>query len=228
MNRKGKSTSRNLVKNDNSYRRSKKGRKNKRGRAQVYGAAIRQVKQDVSTLWSMLNVEDKYLDTSATVTLSATWGSNLLNGLSQGNTSSTRQGQSVKVVGFEFRYTLYLAAAGTSSTSRILIFRDKQANGAAPNVTQVYPVDVTTPRVVADIDRFIVNVEDTITLTTTGNNAWSESHVFRDSWHIDFNSGNTGVITDIVTNSLYISYVNDGTVNFPSLSYTCRVIYVDN
>jgi hypothetical protein len=217
--------SRSIVAND---KRRPKGRKTKqRGRGQIYGSALSQLSRDVKALYRMINVEDKYLDTSATSTLSGAWQSALLNGLSQGNTSSQRTGQSVKCVGYEFRYSLSLGAAA-SCDSRILILVDKQADAAAPTLTQVFPVDITSPRVVAYLERYLVLIEDNITLTTTGSNLVRKEHMSRYEAHISFNSGNAGTIADIVTNSMYIAFVTDTTVTFPSITYSFRFVYVDN
>jgi hypothetical protein len=219
--------SRSLVVND-AGRSNPRKRKSGKGRMAVYGAAYNQLRSDVSHLMSMLNVEDKYVDNSGTTTLSAAWQTVLLNALAQGTGSSQRMGQSVKVVGIEFRFTLYLAAAGTSSTTRLILFRDSQANAALPTVTQVFPVDVTAPRVVAYLDRFHIDREEVMTLTTSGDNAVHRTFTFNKSFHIDFNTANLGTIADIVTNSYFVAFVSDAAANFPVITYTSRVVYVDN
>ncbi len=228
----GKVKSRNLVSDDKNVGRKRKTRAFKpkrKSRLAIYGAAGSQLMRDVRYLMSVINVEDKYVDNSATATLSASWQSACLNALSQGTNSSQRLGQSVKVIGVEFRYTLANNAAATVPVNiRVVLVRDKQANTAAPTFTNIYPVDVTSPRVVGYLDRFKVDIEECSTLDNVGTQGQYRSHVFRDQWHILFNSGNPGTIADIITNSYYIGYVCDAAANFPSITYTCRVIFVDN
>ncbi len=230
MPRRGKNKSLNLVKNDKQRGKGRRRRrKRKGGRFGVYGAAASQLSRDVRYLMSVINVEDKYVDNNAgPVTLSGAWQSTLLNALAQGNTSSQRQGQSVKVIGVELRYVLYNSAAGGAVTTRVILLRDKQCNAAAPTLTNVYPVDITSPRVVGYLDRFVLDVEDVVTLNNTGTSSVHRTHVFRTNWHIDFNSGNAGTVADIVTNSYYIGYVCDATVNFPTITWTARIVFVDN
>ncbi len=229
----GKVKSRNLVSDDKNVGRKRNKRsfkqKTRNSRLGIYGAAGTQLMKDVRYLMSVINVEDKYVDNNATATLSGAWQISLLNGLLQGTNSSQRMGQSVKVIGVEFRYTLANNAAATLPVNvRVVLARDKQANTAAPTFTNIYPVDVTAPRVVGYLERFTLDVEECTTLDNVGTQGIYRSHVFRDQWHIQFNSGNAGTIADIVTNSYYIGYVCDATINFPSITYTCRVIYVDN
>ncbi len=194
----------------------------------IYAGAYNQLKKDVGLLMSYLNVEDKYVDNSASgSSLSASWQIAHLSGIAQGTTSSTRSGQSVKLVGFEFRYTLNIANAN-SCAARIVVVIDKQANAAAPTFTNVYPVGVTAPRTVAYLSRFTILFEDVITLSTNGQEYYCGVHTIPLNSHIMFNSGNAGDVTDIVTNSIYLGYISDTTTNFPTITWNARVIFVDN
>jgi hypothetical protein len=219
-----------LVKDDVSRRFRRRG-KNKFGkRGQIYGAAANQIRKDIGYLFSVLNVEDKYRDiSSGSVTLSAAWQGALLNGLSQGTTPSTRIGQSVKTVGLEFRWTVYINASSTlGQTFRIVIFTDKFANNTAPTFTDVYTASPISPRVVAFLERFHVLYEIRSTLSPDGQEVRVDDYIRPQQWHVKFNTANNGTIADITSNSLYVIYISDQSANFPTLVYESRFIYVDN
>jgi hypothetical protein len=229
--RKGNRT---LVANDKrksggKKRRNRKGGR-KGGRVGVYAAAGNQLYRDVKWLMAMVNVEDKYIDTSGSPAMANAWTYVLLNPISQGTTPVTRVGQSVKCVGLELRANVFVSAASTAigQTVRIMLFIDKQPNAAAPGAADIYPAGSLTPRVVGYIDRFGIMFERTYALNNVNNTIFTFDYIARQSWHEEFNTGNAGTIADITKNALYLGYYTDQSANFPTISYNARYVYVDN
>jgi hypothetical protein len=218
-----------------SARRSSKGSRGgkrkpqARGRVEIYGGAINQLRKDVGYVISVLNVEDKYIDTGATTTLSNAWQLFLLNGCSLGTTSITRNGQSVKLNSLEFRSFITIASASTTvQSSRMVIFVDKQSNAAAPTATDIYPATVASQRVVSYLDRFNILLDEWIILDP---NTPSGEIVIKSialNHHVSFNTSNNGDITDITKGSLYLAFLSDAGSNFPAVVWTNRVGFVDN
>ncbi len=88
--------------------------------------------------------EHKFHDLDVTDAVIATGGSidtPSLVVIAQGTDESTRIGRKITIKAIHWRYTLVLpttaTAASTSDTARILVFLDKQTNGAAATVTGI-------------------------------------------------------------------------------------------
>lgn len=224
---------RSLISND-KRKSGGKGRKGPRipkrnSRLQVYGAAGSQLYRDVKWLISVVNVEDKYVDTNNSIAFTNAWQYALLNPVSQGTTPNTRIGQSIKTVGLEFRFNAFINAASTASqTIRIMIFKDKQPNGANPGVADVYPAGSLTPRVVGYLDRFQIMFERTYVLNTVNTTIITEAYIETMGFHVEFNTGNAGTIADITVNSVFVGFFSDQAVSLPQFSYNSRFAYVDN
>lgn len=110
----------------------------------------------VSTLATRVNrilksQEKKFFDTYSNPTAFATAGVvNTLNSIPQGDDAITRDGRRVMNLGIHFHFRMSLAIApplvdgilATPTSARVILFYDKDANGAAPSVTDI--LDVTT------------------------------------------------------------------------------------
>jgi hypothetical protein len=208
----------------------KSGGKRKLGRGAIYSAAAGQLSKDVRWLMSVVNVEDKYLDTTAVTVTSNTWQYILVNGLLQGTTPNTRIGQSVKCVGIECRYNIFCNSVSTAfQTVRFVIFIDKNPNAAVPGTTDVYGSGCLLPRTVGYMDRFTVLHERRIAFSPVGSDGiYTLDYIDRQNWHQEFNLGNAGTIADIDINSLYVAFITDQGANQPTVAFTIRYVYVDN
>jgi hypothetical protein len=225
-----------LVEDDVSRRRRRgRGggkRKNRRGgRGQIYGSALTQLRKDVGYVMSMLNVEDKYIDISATTTASsAAWGFVILNTMVRGTSATTRIGQSIRWVGNELRWSLTMNATGQlPQFVRIVLFVDKQPNAANATMTDVYPLGILTPRDVGNLNRFTILYERVLAMNPDGNECFvGDSIRTLSQYHTMFNTGNAGDITDITKNALYLMWCSSVALNLPSFGYNNRFIFVDN
>lgn len=87
--------------------------------------------------------ELKFLDVNTGITVggaaASTFGSGvLLNGLANGNDASSRIGRKVTIKSLYLRWSqLFIAGAGGAGSIRVLIVYDKQANAAAPAITDI-------------------------------------------------------------------------------------------
>jgi hypothetical protein len=176
-----------------------------------------------------VNVEEKYIDVTQTITLSAAWQLQLLNGVTLGNTSITRNGQSIKLSGWEFKLFLTINAANTAPQSaRIVVFIDKQSNAAAPTATDVYPATSSSFRTVGSIQRFTILYEKWLVLTPSNVSGLIDSLSRELTNHVEYNTGNAGTIADIVSNSIYVMAYSDAGANFPALVTSSRITFIDN
>lgn len=213
----------------NNGKNRRKPNKRKNNRWNNYANAGRQLVADVAALRSLINVEEKYIDTIQTITLSGAWQLQLLNGVTTGTSSVTRTGQSIKLTGWEFKTFLTINVTNTSPQSvRIIVFLDKQANATAPTATDVYPAFATSFRVVGSIERFQILYERWEVLTPSNVSGLIDSLSRKMSLHVYFNTGTAGTIADIVSNSIYVMAFSDAGANYPTLITNSRITFVDN
>lgn len=191
---------------------------------------VSKLARDVNYLRSVVNVERKYIDITATTTSTSTAALVLLNGLSQGTSAITRNGQSIKMTSIFFHGLWTINASAATTIGRVLIILDTQANGAAPAAADVLvsPSAVLSPLVIGNGKRFIVLSDIRVSLSINGTEIIRRKKFMKCGYHVKFNTGNAGTIADIQTNSLYMLHVSDNGVNAPSYAYWVRTRFVDN
>lgn len=216
------------------FKGRRQGGRRKRGRRTskiTYGMMARKVMSDLNYVKGMLNVEDKYKNSIASAqAISDTWGVNILNNLSLGNTSTTRQGQSIKAVDLQFNITASMNASAQVTFLRFIILRDEQPNAAAPAIGDVLEdsTNIRSLRNVSYNERFHIYYDDIVALNINGMQAWVTSKLLRIQFHTLFNTSNNGTIADITKNSLYFCLASSETTNTPSVGWYMRFSFIDN
>lgn len=180
--------------------------------------------------------ELKFVDTSftgaAAVGASTFSAAQLLNGLANGTSASTRVGRQVNMKSLLIRYTITLNPTTVAGGAvRMLVVYDKQANAAAPVITDVLLADgFLAPNNISNRDRF-VTLCDVITppIGTAGDYASSDVVYKKINLETMFNEGVSGTIADITSGSIYLFFAQSGqmTTAAPSLSYRSRIRYTD-
>lgn len=157
--------------------------------------------------------ELKYKDNNPTPSLPpfGTWITPvLINGMAIGGGATQRVGRRVTFTKLISRVSFYAATAipPTEDTKiRILVFLDKQSNGATPTITQVLATDnFTSPMNLDNRDRFVV-LADVITKDSVGINNQATELYFTRKFNIEttFNVNNNGDVGDIATGSIFFS-----------------------
>lgn len=188
-------------------------RKKRRGNKRIaYRDVAKQLYGDIMYIKSQLNSEDKYIDTTSggyTQTNTATLV--LLNGLSLGTTATTRTGQSIKAVDLQYNFVLACNTAATNSYLRVIIFRDESPNTAAPTASNLLNSggNFLSPRNVAYNERFHVFYDNLFCVCVNGPSNKVECGIKSLGFHTSFNTGDTGLISDITKNSLYVLFLRD-------------------
>lgn len=176
-------------------------------------------------------IEKKYYDTGYSATFSSAGAiiSDLL-AIAQGTTEVTRVGGKINVTNFNLRGRIDgLQTSGTvSNTLRVILFWDKQTNGAAPAVTDVLKqAGVNEYMNMDNVDRFQI-IKDKFIVSNL-NAAFVTPVYFADSKILKFNykcsvpihySSTTGAIAEIKSNNLCLLLISDTSA---SHNYTFRV-----
>ncbi len=160
---------------------------------------------------------------------STTFALTLENGLTQGNTTSTRIGASVDLVVWQLNMRLTVNASATNTFVRVLLVQDKQPNGAAfTSADLLTSSTVNAMQLPASQNRFVIYVDEVFALAPN----WKTNQV--KTFRVDLNFqtlyglGNAGTIADITSNSLYLCTLSNEATNTPLMSWSSRVWYYDS
>lgn len=227
------------VKSDGKSRRSNKRRFRRQPvtvgrrvgtRVDNYMNFGRQAASDLNALRRFINTEVHYLDTSATGT-NITNGTvfALLNGMATGDTSTTRTGQSIKMDRLDLRFSLNGNVTAVQMLVRVFVVLDKQSNGAIFADTDVLQAtNVIAPYNVGNQNRFVIVYDDTFALSTGGPLNIVQTVRLPTNQHVDYTTAGGATIANILTNSLYLLFLGDQAVNFPTINYYARLWFIDN
>jgi len=192
------------------------------------------------------NFEKKYFDTIGTAGSIASAGSFSLslNLIPQGTTKNTRIGNKCTITNINIHGQLTLLTQAADSVVgdkvRMIIFVDKQCNGAAvaaaSDLIQTMPAastDINSFRNMDNVNRFVILKDKTVSLNQTTQSASLGSNVV--TREIKFNkkcsiplefSSTTGAITEVRSNNIqfmFISLQNNAT----QFAFTSRVKFSD-
>lgn len=212
-----------------AYKRRRYYKKKRMGRWGNYKAGLGQLWKDVKLLKSLINVEHKYLDVSNSTTYDNTIGSELLNGMGQGTTSITRTGDTVKWTSLLIRMSFNLHASATQSRIRVLIYRDKQTNGAliADDNILASSTNILAPRNLDYDKRLKVYKDFVVMINTDRPEKQLKIYIGKLKFHTRYVDGNA-TISSISTNSMCIAIMSDEATNMPTVGYYCRMRFIDN
>lgn len=213
--------------NKRSYRRYR-SRRYKR-KPITYGQIGSKIWRDVRWLKSVINVEKKYLDITFNNTISETENFQLLNGMQTGDTSSTREGQSIKCVVSFCRFYMTMNSSATTTQIRIMIFIDTQPNATTATSAELLAstTNILSPLTIGYGSRFKILCDKIFRLDTNKLNL--EYKMYKKlGFHTKYNSSNNGTIADITKNAFYIMMVSDQATNTPTVSFWHRLRFIDN
>jgi len=188
------------------------------------------------------NSEKKFFDTAKALTTVANTGTILnssLNLIVQGATESNRVGRKVVLRNIYFHGSVSLPATNvdseTSEIIRVIVYCDKQTNGAAATVTDILKdADYRSFRNLANQERFVIlkdkfydlnaSCQSTVTAQTTGDFGYHIKMYKKLDIPLEF-SGATGAITELKSNNIGIMAISEAGVG--EINYICRVRYSD-
>lgn len=230
-------------KNVSAIRRSRRNKFKKTYPIVNYGLnqvkrAVPRLENHVRLLKEVVNTEFKYLDTDQTATFnitpSAISSKFLLNGLQHGDIAVTRNGESIRIKSIEINYSLLFNATANYSHVRVLVVVDKQANAAAPALSDVLAqggtlsTNIYSPRNLYNKKRFFSLHDQTYVLNQDAQPMVHNRYYRKMDMHTVYNGGDAGTIADITSNSIYVFIFSDESTNYPAGNLYGRIRFVDN
>lgn len=207
----------------------------KESRWSIYGKATKQLAQDaykgVQMVKQLVNTEFDFKDTTTGVSPTSGGSMTLLNGMTQGDTASSREGNSIRMKSLDLRFYLTNNSTAVNTNTRVMLVHDKQPNGSTALVTDVLATNnVVSPRNLDNRKRFKVIYDRTFSLSTAGPSNLNSAFYKKDfNQHVAFyNASNAGTIADISTGALFLLLLSDQAVNAPTINYYFRLRFIDN
>ncbi len=223
-------------KNGNGFKAKTKSRQSEARQALI---AVARMKKEM-----MSNMETKFLDTATAANVISNSGEIHLssaNIILQGDTDSGRDGRKVIAKNLQIRFMVTLPSSTTVANMqdvvRIIVYRDRQANGAAATIAKLFNgTSIFAFGRLANKGRFSILAEETITLNGnigTGSTPNSQSAAVRQygkifrklNFPLEF-SGIAGDITDVASNNIGIAAFTES--GFITLETNVRLRYTDN
>lgn len=155
----------------------------------------------------------------------------LLNGLVPGTGATTRVGRKVTLESIQFKGTVSMAATSTlSGRCRMRVVYDKQSNGAAPAVVDIFEADsYASPNNISNNERFVTLADKECEIGAQGPQIASLDFYKRLGMEENFNAGVAGTIADITSGAIYVLWGDDGRIGVaqPQFNGYFRVRYTD-
>ncbi len=188
----------------------------------------------VATLKSLLNVEYKHHNVQATDS-SITDAGTITNAslLTQGDSSITRDGGSVKYTSFRLAYSWKINSNATDTFVRVMVVHDKQTNQAQFTLADLL-FDATikdaiySPPNIDNASRFNILYDKVHNLTINGQNRSVYRNIHKKLNIKTRYDANAGTVADLTQDSISLVFIGDETTNDPALSFNYRSRFIDN
>lgn len=197
----------------------------------TYGDVVDKVVMDVARLKGMINVEFKTKDLSldAAPTTAIPFIA-LLNGLQIGDDFNNRDGRSVRWKSIRVKINIFINQITITTVSRCMIIIDKQPNGTLMLIGDLLghlqsQLDV---RNLSNRKRFVSLFDQRYATSITGNQVNLIDFYKKIDMITVYNEQNTGTITDIETNALYLVVLSNKAGAPPVVSIETRCRFIDN
>lgn len=153
----------------------------------------------------------------------------LMCGIDYGNTDNSRIGDKVKAVSLTGIFSVTNNTSASFTQHRIMIFRDKQTNGAIPSFGDLV-TSATNLWSLRNLDKYkqFKMYKDIILSTDNVSNTRKTIRInIPFNFTIDYQEGGASV-SAIAKNSLWIYFITDAVTNLPTLNYDFRFRFRDN
>jgi hypothetical protein len=218
--------------------RRRKGRKSnttKNEVARFAGDAYdlgRRALQGVSYLKNLINIELKSVDDTDNRAAGTTASIEMVCPLAQGLDNGNRIGDSIKLQKLTFSATFYRHSSATSSSVRVILFRDNRCAGGLPAFTDIFQFNDASmlhqplKQYALDTERFGILV-DTIVDLSVSNYRQTNVYTIPHTGHIKY-IGTDGTIASHAAGSLFLLTWSTENTNKPEVDWYLRVLYTDD
>ncbi len=182
----------------------------------------------------LLNVEIKNHDVQQTAIAIINSGSIIqLSNIASGDTTNTRDGAQVKMVGYDLNFQINQNVSATAMTFvRVMLVQDKQTNQAIYAIGDLLEDTsdddiITSPRNLDNKNRFTVLYDRIFVLSKNGTNGAVVRKYVKKDVLLRYDDS-TPSIADLTQNSLSLVQISSEVTNVPSITFFGRLRFIDN
>jgi len=180
---------------------------------------------------ALLNAEVKHSDVALSGAVSSTGVVTLLSGIAQGDGTSSRDGNSVKLKGGDLRYYFTQNGSASRTAIRVLVVVDTRNQGANPSISDILTsaTVVAPPNLTAEPGRYVI-LSDEVFWLFSGERTAASRHIALQAlmdMHLLF-SGTSADVSSVSGPSVFLVTLSSETTNTPSISGNSRLLYLDN
>lgn len=192
-----------------------------------YAAMASQALSTAKWVASMINVEKKLHDVALDEGQTGTGNVYLLNGVAQGDTTVSRDGNSIKMHDIDLNFIAEKNPSATYSHMRIMILMDKQTDSTTPTITDVLETStVNSHRNIDYTRRFYMYYDRVITVDNDKPSIEWKKHI-KTQAHVRY-SGAGNSITAISSAPIFLMVLSTELTDAPTLIAKSRLRYIDN
>jgi hypothetical protein len=184
---------------------------------------------------SYFNPEVKHADVTINNAVSTTTLVSFLSGISQGDSNTTRDGNSVKITGFYGDIIYVMNASATTSRVRTLIVVDTQMNAATPTASDVFDTSGSATVGLINVDtfpgRFVVLYDEVDVLTIGTEKRMVHRRIALpalQNMHLKYNTGTGNGVTAAVGPHIFMLQLSTEATNTVGQDSTFRLSFLDN
>lgn len=198
----------------------------------AWSLAVRAAK-GVNEIRKLINIEYKILDTSVNSTAFTDTGSIVpLSTIVQGLDYNNRIGDSIKMQSIEFRCRVNVNASTTTTSIRVILFRDFDGYGTLPTVADIMEVSsgtasVRCPKKFLNKDRFTFLLDEYFTLSPASDYSTTVRYAMPHDGHIKY-LGTTAANSSNGKGTLYALFLSDEATNTPTYALYNRIVFTDD
>lgn len=191
-------------------------------------SAIPYLVKSVGLLKSLINTEAKFNDLAATVTtLGTTVQYARLTGMANGTDDKSRLGNKVLLKDITLRFTVTKNVVPQNQTFRIILFVDKECDGALPiSPNPLQTAQTCSPLHMDFSKRFVIIKSWTMALNLSANSQQYVKYYKELNIHCEYD-GSTNAIGDAKENQVYLAYFSNDNVNQGTIDFYSRVKFYD-
>lgn len=183
----------------------------------------------VKSIRSLINVERKYHDVSASTTPNSSGTIINLSNIAQGNDYNNRDGNSILLQSHLMRFDMGNNASALQTFIRCIIFSDNDQRGADPAVTDVLESAGTNSPLNHFVNkRFTIYRDFKVNLETNNQTACKKLfYRFPTPTHCKYQS-TAGADASNYEGAMYMLLISDQGTNTPTINWHSRLRFTDN
>lgn len=195
----------------------------------TYGQVVDKLSGDVSKLMGLVNTEFKSHNIINNILAGTTMNVTLLNGLTKGDDLANRDGRMIRAKSIWIRQCFTISPLATSTFVRIIVIIDKQPNETLLTIQEIlHSSSIESPKNLDSRKRLIFLYDRVFVLTQNSGTAIYDSFYKDIDMKTVYNDNNTGTITDIETNALYLATFSNEGANQATVGRFTRLRFIDN